>query len=171
MHGLALAVLLATRFSSVRCGGVAFTLPDRWTARATEECDVEVRPPRWSAKAKRSRWEMADPPLKLITFDPGTILKQALEAQDFETLSAEQSYAVGGYSGRTAIKPSRLFLRRGARPQNDDEPTGGLHDIEFYVLKAPGGQVIAFECQGGSPDEPFDCDAAIRGIVATLRLR
>ena len=161
---------MATRFDSARCR-VAFTLPDHWTARTTWKCDVEVRPPRWSAKVKRSRFLMPDPPLTLFTFERGTSFGQALGARSFDLWSAVGDYTAGEWSGRTGSRPTRIYLRPGVRPRNDDEPTGILKDVYQYVLKGRGGRIIAFECQGGSPDERFDCQGAVRRIVATLRLR
>jgi hypothetical protein len=154
----------AQRFSSADCG-IAFDPPLHWTATATAECDVELRPDRWSETAKASRWHADDPPLTLILFQRGTSFEYALHAQDFDTFGTTEPYTVGDSSGVVARVFSRVFAK------DDDEPRAAGHDIEHVVLKTPGGRVIAFDCPGGTPDDPIDCDRVIRRVVGTLVLQ
>ena len=176
-----LPILLAvTTFTSHECG-VSFVLPRHWTAQATDECDVALRPAGWSRIAKKSRWSPSDPPLVLVLFERGMSFDQALEEKDFEPdeggyaihrgqgNAVAEPYVAGQYSGLVARVFSRIFIDDDARVR-DDEPRAVGHDIEYVVLKAPGGRVIGFDCPGGSPDEPIDCDAIIRQVLPTLRL-
>src|SRR5947209_142041 len=131
MHVLALAILLAPRFISKQCG-VALTPPPGWTARANDECDVELQPARWSSKVKQTGWDVSGPPLKLVLYERGMTFEQALEAADFEydgdkrepghyfmeggygSRAEAEPYVAGAYSGLAARTFSRLFKRDGA---------------------------------------------------------
>ena len=193
MIGLLLATLLT--FKSQSCG-VSFTLPHGWTAEVEardkddsprELCNIAVRPPRWRAKAKKSRWDIADPPLTITIFKRGTRFESAATDSEFErdeqgklgfpgfrgVLATAEEYRAGRYTGIVATPFFRGYLREGAKTRIiDGEEESNVYSGESeHVLLRVNGRVVGLNCEGGTPDEHIECDAAIRAVLRRFSLR
>jgi hypothetical protein len=189
--GLVLVANTAIAGTVKRCG-VTFVLPAKWTA--TEQvsrdypedtdiqCVVALRPRGWSARAKKSRWEASDPPIVLMIFGAGTSFDDALDGAGFEheenstrfgipggygSFSEAEPYAAGRFSGLVVRPFFRGFIRdESTLHENESRVFSG--SIETVVMKDSSERIIAFRSDSGTPDEPIDPDAIVKGIAQSL---
>jgi hypothetical protein len=184
----------AETFRSKECGAT-FMIPSTWTAEVqspddtrgadndTLSCSIALRPRGWSKKVARSRWGTPDPPLTLLVFKPSTSYEQALEEIGFDegdeagrgfgmpggygSFATAQPYAAGRLRGHAAYTFFRGFIRDDALLQGEESRVFS-GEIGHLVLKTKPGRVVAFECEGGSPDMAVDCEPVIQRIGRSI---
>jgi hypothetical protein len=188
---VAVTAAAGTRRVEFRACGVVFTMPASWSARlrpAAEiddsmQCDMALRPRGWSRRAKHSRWGAPDPPLHLVIFKSNTSYDQALDQMGFETdaggnhgfgvpggygsFATAEPYKAGASTGQAAYSYFRGFIND-EKLLSKDESRVFSGEIAHIVLKTASGRVIAFECEGGTPDEPLNCEPVMQMIGRSI---
>ena len=173
--------------------GVDFDLLSNWSVTldhsetATRDshlrCAFALRPNGWKKVAKASRWDANETPLWLMVFTPSTSFEEALAASGFEKDTERNRFGVpGGYgsfgeaepfrtgnrSGLVAFSFFRGFIRDEAKLQQGESRVFS-GEVATIVLRGDHSRPFAFECDGGTPDEPVDCPSVIERISATLQ--
>jgi hypothetical protein len=188
------AAAAGTRTIELRKCGVAFAIPASWSTqlRSAEQiddsvqCSIALRPRGWSQRARRSRWGASDPPLSLVVFKPETSYDEALDQMGFEsdeayghgfgvpggygTFATAEPYKAGDLTGQAAYSYFRGFIKD-EKLLEKDESRVFSGDIGHIVLKAPSGRVVAFQCEGSTPDERVNCEPVIQMIGRSIVLR
>jgi hypothetical protein len=170
---------------------VAFAIPSNWRADfkplhdddSDRACAVGLMPRDWPKVITTSRWDMADLPLRMVIYKPDTPFDDAVDDSGFEH-DGERFGIPGGYGSFADAKPVSISPWRGLRADafsrgfirdeallKPDESRVYSSSITTIIVKSPAGRVVAFECPGGTPDEPIDCEGVIVRIVRTLAFR
>jgi len=189
---VAVAAAAGTRRVEFRSCGVAFTIPASWSAQLrpakqiddSMRCRIALRPHGWSRRAKHSRWDAPDAPLDLVVFRSDTSYDEALDQMWFETDEGGRFGIPGGYGSFATAEPYRAgkssgqaaytFFRGFIKDEKllkKDESRVFSGDIGRIVLKTPSGGVIAFVCEGGTPDDPVNCEPVIQMIGRSITIK
>ena len=163
--------------------GLTFNVPRGWHAAVVDDtptqCEIGLEPPGWERMRKKSRWPEEELAISVRRYR--MTFEQALDDIGFERddqgrwgmpsfrgmFEPARPVRYGAFRGLRNEPWGRQYAKEGAdlgdypRVQGSSEVFIALHDARETVVSIIYGR--------GSPDTPFDRDAAANVVIASLR--